>query len=99
MENQINLECKPSDHYIYLTYAPEGNHILRPKKMYDTEIEAKNDSSLIITNKKSIILKGKICGKEKIFVLKNDKISFKDTRILKIYESFDNFDDNSKFGF
>ena len=32
-------------------------------------------------------------------VLKNDKISFKDTRILKIYESFDNFDDNSKFGF
>jgi len=36
-------------------------------------IEAKNDSSLIITDKKSIILKGKIFGKEKIFVLKNDK--------------------------
>ena len=37
------------------------------------KIEAKNDSSLIITNKKSIILKGKIFGKEKIFKLKNNK--------------------------
>ena len=32
-------------------------------------------------------------------VLKNDKISFKDTRILKIYESFDNYEDSIKFGF
>ena len=38
------------------------------------KIEAKNDSSLIITNKKSIILKGKIFeGKEKIFKLKHYK--------------------------
>ena len=37
------------------------------------KIEAKNDSSLIITNKKSIILKGKIFGKEKIFKLKKNK--------------------------
>ena len=32
-------------------------------------------------------------------VLNNDKISFKDTRILKIYESFDNYDDDTKFKF
>ena len=32
-------------------------------------------------------------------VLNNDKISFKDTRILKIYESFDNYDDETKFKF
>ncbi len=32
-------------------------------------------------------------------VLNNDKISFKDTRILKIYESFDNYDDETKFIF
>ena len=38
------------------------------------KIEAKGDSSLIITNKKSIILKGKISeGKEKIYKLKNNK--------------------------
>ena len=32
-------------------------------------------------------------------VLNNDEISFKDCRSLKIYESFDNFEDNSKFFF
>ena len=32
-------------------------------------------------------------------VLNNDDISFKDCRSLKIYESFDNFEDNSKFYF
>ena len=32
-------------------------------------------------------------------VLNNDKISFKDTRVLKIYESFDNYDDDTKFKF
>ena len=32
-------------------------------------------------------------------VLKNDDISFKDCRSLKIYESFDNFEDGSKFNF
>ena len=32
-------------------------------------------------------------------VLNNDDISFKDCRSLKIYESFDNFEDNSKFFF
>ena len=38
------------------------------------KIEAKNDSSLIITNKKSVILKGKIFeGKEKVFKLKRNK--------------------------
>ena len=38
------------------------------------KIEARGDSSLIITNKKTIILKGKITeGKEKIYKLKNNK--------------------------
>ena len=38
------------------------------------KIEAKGDSSMIITNKKTIILKGKITeGKEKIYKLKNNK--------------------------
>jgi hypothetical protein len=32
-------------------------------------------------------------------VLNNDKISFKDIRTLKIYESFDNYDDDTKFKF
>lgn len=32
-------------------------------------------------------------------VLNNDKISFKDTRTLKIYESFDNYEDDTKFKF
>jgi hypothetical protein len=32
-------------------------------------------------------------------VLNNEDISFKDCRSLKIYESFDNFEDNSKFYF
>ena len=43
------------------------------------EVEAKGDSSLIITNKKTIILKGKITGgKEKIFKLKNNKQNIDD---------------------
>ena len=38
------------------------------------KIEAKNDSSMIITDKKSIILKGRICNsKEKIFKLSNNE--------------------------
>ena len=32
-------------------------------------------------------------------VLNNDKISFKDLRTFKIYESFDNYEDNVKFKF
>jgi len=32
-------------------------------------------------------------------VLNNDKISFKDIRTLKLYESFDNYDDDTKFKF
>ena len=31
--------------------------------------------------------------------MNNDKISFKDTRTLKIYESFDNYEDDTKFKF
>ena len=43
------------------------------------EFEAKGDSSLIITNKKTIILKGKITGgKEKIFKIKNNKQNIDD---------------------
>jgi hypothetical protein len=43
------------------------------------EVEAKGDSSLIITNKKTIILKGKITGgNEKIFKLKNNKQNIDD---------------------
>ena len=53
-------------------YTTPIDYLLKTDEVIE-KIVAKNDSSLIITNKKSIILKGKICGKEKIFVLKNDK--------------------------
>ena len=57
----INYYTTPID------YLVKNNEIIE-------KIEAKNDSSLIITNKESIILKGKIFGgREKIFKIKNDE--------------------------
>ena len=62
----INYYTTPIDYLI------KNNEIIE-------KIEAKNDSSLIITNKKSIILKGKIFeGKEKIYRLKNSKNELND---------------------
>ena len=58
---EVNYYIKPID------YLVKNNEIIE-------KIEAKNDSSLFITNKKSIILKGKIFGgKEKIFRLKSNQ--------------------------
>jgi len=54
-------------------YTTPIDYLIKNDEIVD-KIEAKGDSSLIITNKKSIILKGKISeGKEKIYKLKNNK--------------------------
>ena len=46
------------------------------------KIEAKNDSSIMITDKKSIIFRGKIFGKEKIFKLTNNNDNSNDNNFL-----------------
>ena len=54
-------------------YTTPIDYLIKNNEIIDI-IEAKSDSTLIITNKKNIILKGKICdGKEKIFKLKKNK--------------------------
>ena len=54
-------------------YTTPIDYLIKNNEIIDI-IEAKGDSTLIITNKKNIILKGKICdGKEKIFKLKKNK--------------------------
>ena len=54
-------------------YTTPIDYLIKNDEIID-KIEAKGDSSSIITNKKSIILKGKISeGKEKIYKLKNNK--------------------------
>jgi len=57
-----------------LNYYIASNEYLNKNNEKIIRIEAKNDSSMIITDKKSIILKGKICNsKEKIFKLSNNE--------------------------
>ena len=57
-----------------LNYYITPNEFLNKNNEKIIRIEAKNDSSMIITDKKSIILKGKICNsKEKIFKLSNNE--------------------------
>ena len=54
-------------------YTTPIDYLIKNNEIIDI-IEAKGDSTLIITNKKNIILKGKICdGKEKIIKLKKNK--------------------------
>ena len=56
----------------YSYYTTTIDYLIKNDEIAE-KIEAKNDSSLIITNKNSIILRGKIFGKEKIFKLKKNK--------------------------
>ena len=57
-----------------INYYITPNEYLNKNNEKIIKIEAKNDSSMIITDKKTIILKGKICNsKEKIFKLSNNE--------------------------
>ena len=59
-------------------YTTPIDYLMKNDEIVD-KIEAKGDSSLIITNKRSIILKGKISeGKEKVYKLKKNNNIMKD---------------------
>ena len=63
------------------------------------KIEAKGDSSMIITNKKTIILKGKITeGKDKYVYLKDDEaldnyVLELEDKLLKLYSKLEKYND------
>ena len=77
-ENKTVIKLVENDNILPLIdaninyYITPIDYIIKNNEIID-KIEAKNDTSLIITNKKSIILKGKITeGKEIIYKLNNN---------------------------
>ena len=80
-------------------YTTHIDYLIKNNEIIDI-IEAKGDSTLIITNKKNIILKGKICdGKEKIFKLKNNKNISSDENINEDDNGGDNVLNNNLYCF
>ena len=76
-EDKDIIKLSENDSIIPITeinYYITPNEYLNKNNEKIIKIEAKNDSSMIITDKKSIILKGRICNsKEKIFKLSNNE--------------------------
>ena len=76
-EDKDIIKLSENDSIIPITeinYYITPNEYLNKNNEKIIKIEAKNDSSMIITDKKSIILKGRICSsKEKIFKLSNNE--------------------------
>ena len=76
-EDKDIIKLSENDSIIPVTeinYYITPNEYLNKNNEKIIKIEAKNDSSMIITDKKSIILKGRICSsKEKIFKLSNNE--------------------------
>ena len=76
-EDKDIIKLSENDSIIPVTeinYYITPNEYLNKNNEKIIKIEAKNDSSMIITDKKSIILKGRICNsKEKIFKLSNNE--------------------------
>lgn len=76
-EDKDIIKLTENDNIIPITeinYYITPNEYLIKNNEKIIRIEAKNDSSMIITDKKSIILKGRICNsKEKIYKLSNNE--------------------------
>ena len=76
-EDKDIIKLSENDSIIPITeinYYITPNEYLNKNNEKIIKIEAKNDSSMIITDKKSIILKGRICNsKEKIYKLSNNE--------------------------